>query len=112
MQIHKQIMTPGSELRRLKTEIGGFDCLNYEDLKFYTHKIASHIRKISEHDTNDEGLLHAYVRDVILQHLQIIEDFVSENSFKGREEFVTKALKYHFNCIIDSYTYATLAYQH
>lgn len=105
-------MTPGAELRRLKTEISGFECLNYEDLRFYTHKIASHIRKISEHDSNDDSLLHAYIKDVILQHLQIIEDFVSQRSFKGREEFVTKALKYHFNCIIDSYTYATLAYQH
>jgi hypothetical protein len=105
-------MTPGAELRRLKTEIGGFDCLNYEDLRFYTHKIATHIRKISENDSNQDNLLQAYIKDVILQHLQIIEEFVSRNSFQGREEFVTKALKYHFNCIIDSYTYATLAYQH
>ena len=106
-------MTPSAELRMLKSEITNFDCLNYEDLKFYTHKIATHIRKISENDPSSDLLLNAYVQDVILKHLNVIEEFISSHALlEGREEFVTKSLKYHFNCIIDSYTYATFAYQH
>jgi hypothetical protein len=106
-------MTPGAELRKLKSELTSFDCLNYEDLKFYTHKIASHIRKIYENDELEDGLLNKYVDCVILKHLAIIEEFInSASSFSGKEEFITKALKYHFNCIIDSYTYATVAHQH
>jgi hypothetical protein len=106
-------MTQGSELRRLKSEIGSFDCLNYEDLKFYTGKIATHIRRIYESGIPVEPLMKDYVECVILKHLEIIEDFINDLPvYKGKEEFVTKALRYHFNCIIDSYTYATIAYQH
>ena len=106
-------MTRGSELRRLKSEIINFDCLNYEDLKFYTNKIVAHLRKISEVNPPRDKLLKEYIECVILKHLSIVEEFINElDSYKGREEFITKALKYHFNCIIDSYTYATVAYQH
>lgn len=106
-------MTPGSELRRLKSEITSFDCLNYEDLKFYTHKISEHIRKISESGALSDPLLQDYVEVVLLRHLGIVEEFINNLSgYEGREEFVTKSLKYHFNCIIDSYTYATLVHQH
>ena len=106
-------MTPGSELRKLKSELSSFQCLNYEDIKFYTGKIATHIRKISEADGMNDSLLKDYVSCVILKHLSIIEEFINNiSTYNGREEFITKSLKYHFNCIIDSYTYATVAYQH
>ena len=106
-------MTASAELRRLKSEITFFDCMNYEDLKFYTKKIAGHIRKISETDATEDTLLKEYIKEVLLKHLAIVEDFIySHKDFHGREEFVSKSLKYHFNCIIDSYTYATIAYQH
>ncbi|MFL5738760.1 MAG: hypothetical protein ACJ75B_00975 [Flavisolibacter sp.] len=104
-------MTPGAELRRLKSEITSFDCLNFEDLKFYTEKIANHIRKISSVQPSPDDLLQDYIETVILKHLAIIEEFVNHlKQYRGREEFVSKALRYHFNCIIDSYTYASLAY--
>ena len=106
-------MTTGLELRRLKSEITSFECLNEEDLRFYTNKIASHIRKISETTKIEDELMNNYVNSVILKHLAIIEDFIfGISEFNGRETFITKSLKYHFNCIIDSYTYATVAYQH
>ena len=50
-------MTTGLELRKLKSEITSFDCLNEEDLRFYTKKIASHIRKISETTSFNDELL-------------------------------------------------------
>ena len=106
-------MTAGLELRKLKSEITSFDCLNEEDLRFYTKKIASHIRKISETTSFNDELLRNYLDSVILKHLAIIEDFINNvSAYNGREAFITKALKYHFNCIIDSYTYATVAHQH
>lgn len=106
-------MTPGSELRKLKSEISSFECLNYEDIKFYTGKISRHIQLISENYPVDDEFFNSYVECVVLKHMNIIEDFINQaGSFKGREEFITKALKYHFNCIIDSYTYATVAFQH
>ena len=105
-------MTSGLELRKLKSEITSFDCLNEEDLKFYTRKIATHIRKISESNELIDDLLKNYVDCVILKHLEIIEEFINNVSeYNGREGFITKSLKYHFNCIIDSYTYATVAHQ-
>jgi hypothetical protein len=104
-------MTPGSELRKLKSEMTSFDCLNFEDLKFYTSRIANHIRKISEHSPSQDNLLKDYIDCVVLKHMDIIDEFIKGlSAYKGREEFVSKALKYHFNCIIDSYTYATLAH--
>ena len=106
-------MTSGSELRKLKSEITSFECLNYEDLKFYTQKICSHIKHISRDHPVLDDFFKAYIDDVVLRHINIIEDFVNNIArFRGREEFVSKALKYHFNCVIDSYTYATLAFQH
>lgn len=106
-------MTAGLELRKLKSEITSFDCLNYEDLKFYTAKIAGHIRHIFETQPPREKLFRDYVEQVILKHLDIIEDFINNlHAYHNREEFITKSLKYHFVCIIDSYTYATLAVQH
>lgn len=106
-------MTEGTELRRLKSEITSFDCLNYEDLKFYTNKIAEHIRGISRHHPPVDDFFRDYIQCVVLKHLEIIEDFIFNlPRYQGKEEFVTRALKYHFNCIIDSYTFATLAYQH
>ncbi|HEU4469545.1 MAG TPA: hypothetical protein VFR58_00555 [Flavisolibacter sp.] len=106
-------MTEGSELRRLKSELGGFSCLNYEDLRFFTRKIAGHIRSISAHHPAGDAFFKDYVNDVVLQHLAIIEAFVNNiDIYQGREEFVSKSLKYHFNCIIDSYTYATVSYRH
>lgn len=105
-------MTPGSELRKLKSEMTSFNCMNYEDLKFYARRISNHIRKISEHAPPNDPLLKNYIECVILKHVEIIDEFVAGISdYKGREEFVSKALKYHFNCIIDSYTYATLVQQ-
>jgi len=105
-------MTEGSELRRLKSEIGSFECLNYEDLRFYTNKISEHIRKISVHHPQQDPFLKQYIDDVLLKHVSIVEQFIeSIPQYRGREEFITKALKYHFNCIIDSYTYATIAYR-
>jgi len=105
-------MTTGAELRRLKSELTSFDCLNYEDLKFYTHKIASHLRKISETDDIDDELLNKYVECVVMKHMAIVEEFINVISeYPGREAFFTKSLKYHFNCIIDSYTYAAVAHQ-
>jgi hypothetical protein len=106
-------MTPGSELRKLKSDLSSFECLNIEDIKFYTDKISRHIYYISEHHPVADELLKSYIDCVVLKHIEIIEDFVhNAEAFKGKEEFITKALKYHFNCIIDSYTYATVAYQH
>jgi hypothetical protein len=106
-------MTTGLELRKLKSEITSFDCLNEEDLRFYTNKIAAHIRKISESNELIDDLLKNYVDCVILKHLAIVEEFINGVSeYNGKEAFITKALKYHFNCIIDSYTYATVAHQH
>ncbi|MGZ5190671.1 MAG: hypothetical protein ACXWCZ_06590 [Flavisolibacter sp.] len=83
-------MTTSLELRRLKSEITSFDCLNDEDLRYYTKKIASHIRKISETTTLNDKLLKNYVDYVILKHLSIIEDFINDVSeYKGKQSKVS-----------------------
>jgi hypothetical protein len=106
-------MTPSLELRKLKSEITSFECLNYEDLKYYTSKIGGHIKMISEKHPIGDGFFKTYIERMILKHISIVEDYIYHlNEYKGREEFLSKSLKYHFNCIIDSYTYALLAYQH
>ncbi len=81
-------MTPGLELRRLKSGIINFDCLSYEGLKFYTNKIAAHIRKISKASPPKDKLLKEYPECVILKHLSIVEEFINELHFhKARENY-------------------------
>ena len=66
------------------------------------------------HPSNRGCLFNQYIVEVILRHVKIIEDFINSlgTNFRGREAFVTRSLKYHYNCIIDSYTYALLVLQH
>lgn len=105
-------MTAGSELRRLKSEMSSFECLNYEDLKFYTNKIGHHIRLIYENSAPQDPLVQKYIDHVVIRHVQILEEFIANlDNYQGREEFLSKSLKYHFNCIIDSYTYAVVAFR-
>lgn len=106
-------MTASGELRKLKSEILSFDCLNYNDLQFYTRKIADHIRLIySSNGINDE-FLRSYIQAVVIRHLEIVEDYVNNlHEYEGKEPFITRALKYHFNCIIDSFTFATIVHQY
>ena len=106
-------MTAGLELRKLKTDIATFECLNYQDLKFYAHKITRHIRLIFETHPVKDVFLNNYIQNVVIKHIEIVEDYIDNlNDYKGKEAFVSKALKYHFNCITDSFTYATLINQH
>jgi len=82
-------------------------------LKILYKQNCSDLRKISEVSPPRDKLLKEYLECVILKHLSIVEEFINElDSYKGREEFITKALKYHFTCIIDSYTDVPVAYQH
>jgi hypothetical protein len=106
-------MAAGAELRKLKSELTSFECLNLEDLKFKTHRFSKHIYQITENHPASDGFFKTYINCVILKHLDVIEDFVNNiEEFNGREEFISKALRYHFNCIIDSYTYASIVLQH
>ena len=106
-------MTAGSELRKLKSEITTFDCTNYQDLAFTTHRINRHIRMIFDAHPFRDDFIRNYIEAVVLKHITIIENYIEHiEQLESRLPFVTKALRYHFNCIIDSFTYATLSHQH
>ena len=75
-------MTPGLELRRLKSEI-----INLGPEILYKQN-CSDLRKISEVSPPRDKLLKEYLECVILKHLSIVEEFINElDSYKGREEF-------------------------
>ena len=114
MQMKKTLqMTAGLELRELKSEITTFDCTNYQDLTFTTNRINGHIRMIFETHPQNDTFLKNYIEAVVLKHISIIESYIEHiEQDESRLPFVTKALRYHFNCIIDSFTYALLTHQH
>jgi len=106
-------MTAGLELRKLKSEITTFDCTNYQDLALTTHRINKHIRMIFDTHLFSDDFIRNYIEAVVLKHITIIENYIERiDQQENRLPFVTKALRYHFNCIIDSFTYATLTHQH
>lgn len=107
-------MVATGELRKLKSELVSFESLNLEDLKFYTQKINRQINKIKKEIIIPDEFYRNYIDKLIINHIRLIEDYVNGLKEEDQEktEFAGKALRYHFNCIIDSYTYALIAIQY
>jgi hypothetical protein len=107
-------MVATGELRRLKSELVSFESMNLEDIKFFTAQLNRQIRHIKDTVLIQDAFYRDYADKLILSHLRLIEEYVDslDASERLRLPFIGKALRYHFNCIIDSYTFAFLTIQH
>lgn len=87
--------------------------MNLEDLKFYALQLSRQIREIHKNSLIHDAFFRHYVDNLIISHIEIIQDYIDhlEVTDAKKMSFIAKALRYHFNCIIDSFTFAFIAIQ-
>jgi hypothetical protein len=98
------------DFKRLRAEIASYECTCFEDLRLFTFQMIFQIRNLTagKYDVKNE-FFKTYIKEVILPNLITIEGFLRVTEVQEEKlEFKTRAIKYHFNFIIDSCIYANM----
>ena|SRR2546423_11741791 len=105
-------MTAGTELMNIKKNLL-FDCKNIDDLKSLILIVAQKIMSIAENYPANDHFFQTYIDLMILNNMQSVNNFIGQlNDVQEKKlEFLSKSLKYHFNCVIDSYSFVCIAMQ-
>jgi hypothetical protein len=99
------------DFKRLRAEIASYECTCFQDLRLFTFQM------IFIPDQESDGreirrkkrIFKTYIKEVILPNLITIEGFLRVTEVQEEKlEFKTRAIKYHFNFIIDSCIYANM----
>ena len=99
-----------SGFKQLKLEVASYESTCFEDLRIFTYQVIRQIINLTDESFEvKNSFFRSYISLVILPNLNTIEKFLRDSDLQeDKIEFKTRSLKYHFNFIIDSCSYASM----
>ena len=106
-------MISSVELEDLKGRICSLDNMSFDEIKSFTKEYKKEIETKYELLEQRE-FFKKYIDAVYLNQVQMLDAYIKKLVIENETElrFVKRILKYHLNCMLDSFIHATVAVCH